>query len=328
MKGKYIYGIIKTHEDKTLLQSGAEQVCTVPYQDISAVVADSDIVDYSALTIDATARYLLSHQQAIEKVMGYYSIIPVRLGTYASDSTDVQKILSAGYAMFKEIFDEIEGRVELDVAVIWNDLDTVIKEIGQKEEIKRLKEELLSRPAGITPEDQMRIGGKVKLFLDEHKERLASTIEVALSDVALRVKRHGLMDDRMILNAAFLVDKSRRSDFEKKLDTINGTYGGKIDLRCVGPLPPYSFYTAEVERIKSNELEWAKKTLCLSDEITETKIKKAYRALALNYHPDRMQSGMDRQFNEIHRAYKLLLSYIFAGHKGMNQGDTISVKLR
>ena len=35
------------------------------------------------------------------------------------------------------------------------------------------------------------------------------------------------MDDRMIFNAAFLIDKVRQNEFEKELDALNESYGGE-----------------------------------------------------------------------------------------------------
>ena len=70
--GKYIYGIINSNRKISFGPCGAtecKEVYTIPYQDISAVVRDSKTVDYTHLPKDATARYLVSHQQVIEKIM-------------------------------------------------------------------------------------------------------------------------------------------------------------------------------------------------------------------------------------------------------------------
>ena len=41
-------------------------VYTIPYQDISAVVSDSEIVDYTHMLKDGLARQLVTHQKVIE----------------------------------------------------------------------------------------------------------------------------------------------------------------------------------------------------------------------------------------------------------------------
>ena len=79
--GKYIYGVINTgsHAAAPLLL-GLNGVYTVPHGDVSAIVNDSEILDYANLPADAAARCLVRHQLVIERIMHEFSIIPMRLG--------------------------------------------------------------------------------------------------------------------------------------------------------------------------------------------------------------------------------------------------------
>ncbi|MBI5750375.1 MAG: GvpL/GvpF family gas vesicle protein [Nitrospinae bacterium] len=314
MEGIYIYGIVDTAEEKSLGIDGINaygEVYTIPHQDISAVVSDSELVNYTTLVKDVVARYLLRHQQVIEKIMDSYTIIPMKLGTYAFNIREVEEILSKGYTMFKDIFRKINKKIEIDVAATWSDLNSIIKEIGEDEEIKELKEKLMSRPEGVSFEDQMKIGNLIKNSLDNKRERCALEIETGLKDLSIDFRKHDLMDDRMIFNAAFLIDKDKNIRFEKKLDRLNESYDGELDFRCISPLPPYSFYTTEVKKIPLDDIELAKRKLCLNNMATKDEIIKAYRSKAKLYHPDKNADSPDaeKQFNEIFRAYKILLEY-------------------
>jgi hypothetical protein len=314
MESKYIYGIIEASEEKLSNSGGIaahEQVYTIPYQDISAVVSDSQFVDYTALPKGQVARYLLSHQQVIERVMNSYTIIPMRLGTYAFNIGEVEEILSKGYQMFKDIFRKIDNKIEIDVVATWSDLNSVIKEIGESEEIKELKEKLMSRPEGVSAKDQIKIGSLIKNILDKERQKLASEIGAILGKVIIDSKVHDLMDDRMILNTAFLISKDNHRDFDEKVEELNRRYLEKINFRCVGPLPTYSFYTAEVKKIRFEDIQWAREKLGLGNIAYKEEIVKAYRSKANLYHPDKNIGAPDteRQFNEINRAYKILLEY-------------------
>ena len=353
MEAKYIYGIIEASEEKVFNTYGFavyEEVYIITYQDISAVVSDSQFINYTILPKDEVARYLLRHQQVIEKIMDVYTIIPMRLGTYAFNIREVEEILLKGYALFKDIFRKIDNKIEMDVVATWNDLNSIIKEISEEQEIKELKEEIMSRPEGMTVEDQMIVGSRVKHILDKKRERCSFEIEAALSNATVEsenpkgsggqginlnprtlessnpfIRKHDLMDDRMIFNSAFLTDKDRKAEFEKELDEMDELYAGKINFRCVGPLPPYSFYTAEVKKIPFNDIEWAKGKLSLNDMATRDEIVKAYRSKANLYHPDKNLGSPDaeRQFNEINRAYKILLEYCLSAEQA-GQGDACS----
>lgn len=314
MEVQYIFGIIEASEEKVFNSCGiadCDEVYTIPYQDISAVVSDSQFVDYTTLPKDQVARYLLRHQQVSEKIIDAYTLIPLRLGTYAFNVEEVKAILSKGYLIFKDIFRKIDNKIEIDVVATWNDLNSVIKEIGKLENIKELKEKLMSEPKGISLEDQMKIGSLIKDILDKKREKLASEIGAVLKRVSMDSRAHALMDDSMIFNTAFLLYKDKKAELERSLDEMNELFNGEIDFRCVGPLPPYSFYTVEVKKIPFSELNWARKRLCLNDIITKDQIEKAYRNQALMCHPDRNPDVPDaeRRFNEINKAYKILLDY-------------------
>ena len=323
MEAKYIFGIIETSEEKLFDLSGIatqKEVYTIPYQDISAVVSNSRFLDYTTLPKDQVIRYLLSHQQTVEKVMDYHTIIPMRLGTYAFNIREVEEILSKGYTMFKDIFRKISSKIEIDVVATWGDLNLTVKEIGERKEIKEQKEELMSKQEGISLEDQIKIGSLIKNILDEERANFASEIGGVLAEVSIDSRAHGLMDDRMILNTAFLIDKDRRTEFEGRLDELDKLYSGKINFRCVGPLPPYSFYTVETKKMRFEEVDWARKVLTLGDKATKEEIIKAYRDNAKLYHPDRSPGVPDAEgrFDEANRAYRILLEYC--------QGDSCSFK--
>ncbi|MEW6003295.1 MAG: GvpL/GvpF family gas vesicle protein [Nitrospirota bacterium] len=320
MEAKYIYGIIEASEEKLFNSCGFaayEEVYTIPYQDISAVVSDSQFINYAILPKNQVARYLLRHQQVIEKIMDSHTIIPMKLGTYAFNIREVEEILSKGYQMLKDILAKINNKIEMDVVATWSDLNSIIKEIGKGEEIKALKEKIMSKPEGISMEDQIKIGNLVKNILDKEREKLTSEIWDVLGRVSIDSRSHGLMDDRMILNTAFLIDREKKAEFERRLNELNELFNERINFRCVGPLPPYSFYTVETKKISFEEKDWARKMLRLGNRATKEEVIKAYKNGAKFYHPDKNPgvSDTERRFNEINRAYRILLEYCLSAEQ-------------
>jgi len=333
--GKYIYGIINSGTEEffdldeiVLLEdicpsrdpvevanSNKSSRCayTIPFQDISAVVSDSKIVDYSHTPKDTLARLLVRHQQVVEKVMTGHTIIPMRLGTYTDSAEEVREILAKGYKTIKDILARSEDCIEIDVVATLSDFHSFLREeVSQEDEIKQFKQSLIGKKGGVTIDDQMRVGVLVKKYSDKKRTRYADQIQTALSEIAQNFKAHDLMDDKMVLNTAFLMDRNKQEDFEQKLDQINSRFEEKLNFRCVGPLPPYSFYTLEVKKAQFEEVDWAKKKLGLeNDLITVEEIKKAYRRSAMISHPDKNPDTPDieKKFDEMARAYKILLDY-------------------
>jgi len=341
--GKYVYGIINsnvqksfnldeivTFEDVYPARSPAEVVesseiynkaYNIVFQDISAVVSNSEIVDYSHIPKDTLARLLVRHQQVVEKVMAEHMIIPMRLGTFAGSDEEAREILAKGYKTIKDILARSENCIEMDVVATLNDFNSFLREeVSEADEIKQFKQSLIGKKGGVTVDDQMRVGVLVKKYSDKKKTEYADQIQSTLSEVTQSFKAHDLMDDTMVLNTAFLVDKNKQKDFEQKLDQINNRFEEKLNFRCVGPLPPYSFYTLEVKKAQFEEVDWAKKKLGLeNDFITAEEIKRAYRRSAMVCHPDKNPDTPDieKKFDEMARAYKILLDY----HRASNQTE-------
>lgn len=321
--GKYLYGIVANGRELRFEASQAariKDVYTISYQDISAVVSDCEIVDYKRMPNDAMAKLLVEHQRVIESAMGLgYSVVPVRLGTFAADETGVAGILDRGYNLIKDVLSKTADKVEVDVAATWSDLSSILKDIGEEKNIKEFKETLLSNPSGITVNDQMKVGLMVKERLEEKREKYADEIQAFLGRVSESVKSHELMDDKMVVNTAFLVYRDRQKEFDKKLEELNSQFDEKLNFRRVGPLPPYSFYTLEIRRMQFEQIDWARKKLGLtSDFATKNDIKKAHRLSAFSFHPDTNPNTprIESKFDDAMKAYKILQDYC--------QGETCS----
>lgn len=318
--GKYVYGIINSNKKLFLGPCGigaCEEVYNIAYQDISAIVSDSEIVDYTHMLKDTLAMRLVRHQKAIEGIMPKYSIIPMRLGTFASDETELKDILHRGYNPIKDIWPKICDKIEIDIVALWSDFNSVLKEVSEEKEIKEFKEALLVDPKGVTVDDQMKVGVMVKKALDKKREECAFQIQDALKTVSRNCKVHGLMDDKMVMNAAFLINTTQREDFDRIVEELNTKFNEGLNFRCVGPLPPYSFYTLEIKKMDFKEVDWARKRFGLNDLTGKEEIEKAHRRLAFSLHPDKNPDTPDveREFGDVTKAYKILADYSLAAEQ-------------
>jgi len=332
--GRYIYGVINSNTEEFfdlgeiisfediypanypngVVSSVKTSNCayTIAFQDIAAVVKDSLIVDYSHMPKETLARLLVSHQQLIEKIMTKHTVVPMKLGAFVESDKEVEQILARGYRTIKGIFERAQDTIEIDVVATINDFNSFLQEVSEEEEIKQLKQSLLSTKGKVTIDDQMKVGILVKRYLDKTKACYAVQIQSALSGVCDNFKAHDLMDDKMVLNTAFLLNRNRQKDFEQRVEDINSEFEEKFNFRCVGPLPPYSFYTLKIERPQFDQISWAKKQLGLTNDfVTAEDIKKAHRRSAMTCHPDKNPDVPDikKNFDDMTRAYKILLDY-------------------
>lgn len=250
-KGKLLYGIIPRKNGLAEFpEVDGVKIYTIPYQHSAAVVSDSEEVDIQYMFRDSLAQLLVDHQKIIEEIMNLqYSIIPLKLGTYVENQSQVIEILSKGYNLVNAIFEKVADKIEIDVVVTWNDLQSQLKRIGEEKEIKEYKEKLLNNSKKITIEDQMKIGVMIKNALDSKRKKYSDEIHNALNFFCVSSNIHDVMDDRMIINTAFLVNNDKKIDFEHKIEELNREYEDQFNFRCVGP-QLQTIYRADVIRPK------------------------------------------------------------------------------
>lgn len=311
--GRYVYGFVSTNERKNLGFIGIEggEVLTFPYQDISAVVSDLPLIQFSSLSKETLLRNLAVYQAVIERVMKSHKIIPMKFGTVVQGEEELKRILKKGYGQINANLKKMENQIELDVAALWSDLGTTLKEIGEEEGIKRFKEQATSKPPDQVFELKIKAGKMVKELLDKKREQAAAKILNILKKEIEGHRCHDVMDDSMIMNVAFLIKEDKEKLFESTVHQLDKQYKGRINFRIVGPLPPYSFTTLEMERMEFRELNEAREILGLGEEATKGVINEAYREMSKKFHPDSNPDDQEAQkrFEKITKAYQTLSNY-------------------
>ncbi len=240
-EGKYIYCIIET-EGKVErfgpigVGGRGDQVYTILFDNIAAVVSNSPIKKYTV-----ARENVIPHERAIEEVMKTHTVLPVRFGTIAEDEEKVKKILEKEDDRFLGLLKDIEGKKELGLKTIFRE-DVIYRDILEKyEAIRVLKENIAILPPEKTYYQRMEIGKMVEAALQKEKDIYKEDILDTLSPLVLEVKTNNTYGERMILNAAFLVEKHKEAEFDQKVNELSDRYGDKMKFKYVGTLPPFNF---------------------------------------------------------------------------------------
>ena len=226
----YLYAITDRPEAPMPAGSGLEDaaVRNLTYRGIAAVV--SPLV---TAAIPLTEDNLWRHEAVAEILMADRAVLPVRFGTVLANEATVQDVLAAHYADFVASLDRVRGRVELGLRVL---CDSEIR--NPKSEIRNPNSGRSYLMARLEEERQVRAWR-------EQAEALAKELHAPLSRLASESTRQVLVTPRLLLTAAYLVERDQVTAFRREVEALSAAYPA-LRFLCTGPWPAYSFVTATV----------------------------------------------------------------------------------
>jgi len=189
------------------------------------------------------------HEKIIEGVMKESGVIPFKFGTIFNAEDSLKAMLDEHAQDFKVNLKNLEGKEEWGVKIYCD--------------IKRLKAAVIKEEDGILKIDEeinSSLPGKA-YFLKKKKEELikdAASKKInkygeacfeILKGLSIEARINKLLpkevterEDDMVLNSAFLVDKTKVEEFIEATDNLRIKYNGEgFSFDCTGPWPPYNF---------------------------------------------------------------------------------------
>ena len=249
--GVYVYCIVELAEPRTFGKVGiggqGAEVYTVHYSGLAAVVSQSPLVVY-----DPTRENLLAHNRVNEVMIeNGFTPVPMSFGTLFKTEQDILEFLKLTYDALRNVLDKMKGKLEFGLSVNWK-REEVLADLEQENlEIRRLKDEIASNRLSSTYFARMQLGRLVERALTERSEAYVREIYEHFADTAIASRSNKPMGDKMILNAAFLVERNQAHAFDAKVQEIGQRFEGKLSFRYTGPWPPYNFVTIRLQLERS-----------------------------------------------------------------------------
>ena len=237
-RGRYVYCIIRASSPMRFGPIGMDdqspEVYTINFRDMAAVVSDVPIAP-----LDSTRENVLGHERVNETVMRDHTVIPMSFGTIFKTREDILELLRSAYDAFADVLAKMQDKLEFGLKVLW-DRDEIVRAIEQEDEdIHRLKSEISSQK-GSTYFARMQYGRLIDAALQQRSERYVAEFLQRLRDVSVASRVNRAIGDKMIMNAAFLVQREHEPDFDRRIKEIASRYD-KLTFKYTGPWPPYNF---------------------------------------------------------------------------------------
>jgi hypothetical protein len=239
-----VYGIIRRPPITSFNFIGIDDkpVHLTPFENLAAVVSESPVRRY-----EVDREHTLKHEWVIEQVMQYYTVLPVRYGTVAASEEDVRlKLLRRQFGSLHGMLKRMDNKVELGVKALYNQERIFTRLVEEDPELRLLRDTLANRSEADSRYERIQLGQMVEQALAARRAQDAKQIIEVLQPLAVEYRENPTHGDMMVINAAFLVDKRRESVFDARVQALDDEYGGLLDFRYIGPLPPFNFVTLVV----------------------------------------------------------------------------------
>jgi len=326
-EGKYIYCTIQTSRFAPCNSSGIKkenrnqrfgflginnrEVTPLSYKDISAVVSPTPIINFDRLDKKELVRYVASHQEVNEKIMKDYDLVPMAFGIIAPSVDEVLRILEKAYLQFKTALKKIEGKVEFVVQVWWDQKKLIEELFNTNPKIQELKKETSSKKGILALPIKLKLKKLLEETAEAQRQVYIKDIQTFLNSCSHGFTSNKLIEEDMIANFSFLIEKAKESELDKKMQELGKKYEGNLRFKYIGPMPPHSFVNINLSLGNFELVNEARKLLGLGEEAIFEEIKKAYHILSHQYHPDKHQGDpeKEKQMKKINEAYRILESY-------------------
>jgi len=178
-----------------------------------------------------------------------YTVLPVRFCTIASSAEEIRNLLRKRYAEFKNLLRDMDNKIEVGIKALWKDINAIFAELAKENEgIQRLKEKMGPKsPSNQTYANKISLGKMVQSALLAKRKSEGEKILNVFKKISIDFRANKIYGDNMVLNAAFLIDRSREREFDNQVDGLTEKQGKRIKFNYVGPAPPFNFVNIVVK---------------------------------------------------------------------------------
>jgi len=251
-EGRYVYCVAGGSEVMHLDKIGIEgnEVYTIPYEDIYAVVHKCPAKPYDSDDKELVKKWVITHEEVIEKVQEKSgTVLPFGFDTIikADDEENVEEKvrdwLKEDYQKLKEKLGKVKGKAEYAIQISWDAKVIAKKIIERDEELKKLEQEIKSKPKGAAYMYRQKLEKLMRVKLEKEADKCFKDFYERIKNCVDEIKVEKLKKEeepgQMLMNLSCLTDKEGVKALGSELENIKNMDG--FFARFTGPWPPYSF---------------------------------------------------------------------------------------
>jgi Gas vesicle synthesis protein GvpL/GvpF len=242
----YVYGIIPAGDAAGW--PGAQGVRGGPVRAVGAGDLAALVSDLPADVAPGTREDLESHRRVLGKAIEQGTVIPMRFGMVMDDDDTVrERLLQRHACRLNEVLRELDGMVQMTLRAFYAGDALLRAAIAGDDEIAQMNELVAGHPEAESHPNKVALGERVAAAVDRHRARDAESLLERIRPLVSDIQVDPPGSDRVAASAQLLVRRESRAALDALIAELTPKLEGYIALRYIGPLPPYSFSTLELE---------------------------------------------------------------------------------
>ncbi len=247
----YVYGVVRASEKPAVGLAGVGRegnpVRHVASSKVAAIVSD---VGRAPL---GRGQDIRAHWRVLDDAVSRATVLPLRFGTVMESDVAVRDdFLAPNEARLSARLTGLDGKVQMNVKGSYREEALMRDVVHHAPTVRRLRERIQNLPKAAAYYDMIRLGELVAAEIEHRTEHDTGLVLARLYDLAVASHMEGRTAKEAGVDVAFLVERGRLDEFTTAVQRLQDEFGEGMRLRCVGPLPPYSFADDNV-----SEVAWA-----------------------------------------------------------------------
>ncbi len=242
---RLVYGIVSARSDPQVRVSGVtghSAFDTIAHGRVAAVTSVVREVR------EATPDDLRSYLGVLDDVLAATTVLPMRFGVvFDSAEAVVDELLSPNAPAFEELLSRMDALVEMRVRAVYREDAALAAILEARADLLRRQRELEALPEDATYFERIEFGRALAEAMSAMARRDGAAIEARLTDRSVDVAPGELPEGRRVTTTSYLVERRTVQPFLGEVDRIRTRYGDLLDLRAIGPMPPFSFVDLRME---------------------------------------------------------------------------------
>jgi hypothetical protein len=191
-----------------------------------------------------------AHWRVLEQAFEHATVLSVRFGTVMVSDEVRDRLLEPNEDRLSGLLEAMDGLIQLNVKGRYDEESLLRGILRESPALTRLRER--AERSGALP-DQVALGQQVEQEIELRRARDAASVRQALQDLAVSARDEPVRHPDAF-NLAFLVARDQIDAFGAGVANVRDELGERIELRYVGPVPPFSFADSE---LGAEERAWA-----------------------------------------------------------------------